>query len=167
MEIPLVCYFNAFFMTCSHISPRSGLFIQTAVHWTTGNFLKLVAFICILPILKCNLLLWLLLAWHLSSISQTNKTEVTIKFFTSFKAGIEILPPEVAESSVLQISQELQPATQPLFLQRKSNKSQESNSGFKLTSWDICSTFRSFIFFKCCLCHSWPLCSGFQKFGLC
>lgn len=145
MEIPLVCYCNAFFMTCPHTSPRSGLFIQAAVCWTTGSFLKLVALTCILPVLKCYLLLWLFLAWHFSSIPPTQSyMKLPWGFFTSFKAEIEISSPELDESCILQTSQSISLQPNHYSCKEKGNKSHGSNSSFKLMSWDICSTFRSF-----------------------
>lgn len=163
MEIPLVCYCNVFFTTCPCTSHRSGLFIQTAVHWMDWELLKTSFFHLHSSWIETLFSFIVFLAGHFSSIPQTwRRLKLLWAFFTFFKAGIQISSPGLDKSCVYKhpgIS--LQPNRYPC--KEEGSKSHESNSGFKQISCGICSTLRFVGRFKCCLCLSPLVCSGLPQ----
>lgn len=158
-------------MTCPCTSLRSGLFIQTAVHWMDWERLKTSCFHLHSSWMKGLFAFTAFLEGHFSSVPQTwRRLKLLWGSFTFFKAEIQISSPGLDESRVYKhpgIS--LQPNCYPW--KEEGSRSHESNSGFEQISCSICSTFRCVGRFKCCLCLSPPACLGlpqlFEEFELC
>lgn len=152
-------------MTCPRTSLRSGLFIQTAIHWVDWKLLKPSCFHLHSSWMKTLFSFIAFLVGRFSSVPQTWRRLKFLWDFLPFLRQEYRFPPQSWTRAVFYkhpgIS--LQPNPYPCKEEGKPNKSHESNSSFKSISCSICSTLRFVSRFKRSLCLSPPACSTFWR----